>query len=67
VPHVTSNYYYAHLTTFFQDNQTKSVPERYNILDFTEAEMMGWEWHQPDHKQVICTSLQTDNHSNTPS
>ena len=26
---------------------------------------MGWQWHQPDHMQTICTSLQTDNHTNT--
>jgi len=24
--------------------------------------MMGWQWHQLDHMQIICTSLQTDNH-----
>jgi len=23
---------------------------------------MGWQWHQLDHKQIICTSLQRDNH-----
>jgi len=23
--------------------------------------MMGWQWHQLDHVQIICTSLQTDN------
>jgi len=22
--------------------------------------MMGWQWHQLDHMQIICTSLQTD-------
>ena len=22
---------------------------------------MGWQWHQLDHMQIICTSLQTDN------
>jgi len=27
----------------------------------------GMQWHQPDHMQTICTSLQTDNHTNTPS
>jgi len=27
--------------------------------------MMGWQWHQPDHMQIICTSLQTDNHAST--
>jgi len=26
---------------------------------------MGWQWHQLDHTQIICTSLQTDNHANT--
>jgi len=26
---------------------------------------MGWQWHQLDHIQIICTSLQTDNHSST--
>jgi len=26
---------------------------------------MGWQWHQLDHVQIICTSLQTDQHTNT--
>jgi len=25
--------------------------------------MMEWQWHQLDHMQIICTSLQTDNHT----
>ena len=25
--------------------------------------MMGWQRHQLDHMQIICTSLQTDNHA----
>jgi len=29
--------------------------------------MMGWQWDQLDHMQVICTSLQTDNHASTSS
>jgi len=29
--------------------------------------VLGWQWHQLDHTQTICTSLQTDNHTNTPS
>jgi len=28
-------------------------------------EMMGWQWHQLDHMQIICTSIQTDNHAST--
>ena len=27
--------------------------------------MMGWQWHQLEHMQIICTSLQTDNHTST--
>jgi len=30
-----------------------------------EQEMMGWQWHQLDHMQIICTLLQTDNHGST--
>jgi len=30
-----------------------------------ELEMMGWQWHQLDYMQIICTSLQTDNHTST--
>jgi len=39
-------------------------------LDFNEARhdgVLGWQWHQLDHMQTICTSFQTDNHTNTPS
>ena len=28
---------------------------------------LGMQWHQLDHVQTICTSLQTDNHTNTSS
>ena len=27
--------------------------------------MMGWQWHQLNHMQIICTSLQTDNQTTT--
>jgi len=30
-----------------------------------EQEMMGWQWHQLDHMEIICISLQTDNHAST--
>jgi len=33
-------------------------------LDFTEARDSEWKWHQLGRMQV-CTSLQTDNHTNT--
>jgi len=35
-------------------------------LDFIEARDSEWQWHQLGHMQV-CTSLQTDNHTVTPS
>ena len=28
---------------------------------------MEWQWHQLDHMQIICTSLQKDNHAVTSS
>jgi len=39
-------------------------------LDFNEARddrVLGWQWHHLDHMQTICTSLQTDNHTNQSS
>jgi len=30
-----------------------------------ELEMLGWQWHQLDHMQIICTSLQTNSHAST--
>ena len=32
-----------------------------------KQEMKGWQWHQLDHMQIICTLLQTDNDDNTSS
>jgi len=32
-------------------------------LDFNE--MIGWQWHQLDHMQIICTLLQTHSHAST--
>jgi len=36
-------------------------------MDLNEARVLEWWWHQLDHMQTICTSLQTDNHTNTSS
>jgi len=30
-----------------------------------EQQIKGWQWHHLDHMQIICTSLQTDNHAIT--
>jgi len=32
-----------------------------------KQEMMGWQWRQLYHMQIVCTSLQTDNHASTSS
>ena len=37
-------------------------------LDLNEARddgVLKWQWHQLDHMQTICTSLQTDTHPTT--
>jgi len=39
-------------------------------LDFNEARddsVLGWQWHQLHHVQTVCTSVQTDNHTNNSS
>jgi len=48
---------------FFQDSMGKLAPESISVL--IKEEMMGWQWHQLDHMQIICTLLQTDNHAST--
>jgi len=30
-----------------------------------QQEMIGWQWHQLDHMQIIWTLLQTDNHASS--
>jgi len=59
-------YYYTRLTVSFpgQPGQGKAS------LDLNEARddvVLGWQWHQLDHMQTICTLLKTDNHTNTSS
>ena len=37
-------------------------------LDLNKArddQVLRWQWHQLDHMQTLCTSLQADNHTNT--
>ena len=47
-----------------------SFPASVKVKTFSilvKQEMMGWQWHQLDHMQIICTSLQTYNHDITSS
>ena len=46
------------LWPFVRDYPGESVPKGQTILDFAEADMMGWQWHQLNHMQAICTSFQ---------
>jgi len=39
--------------------------EPFRIL--MKQQMTGWQCHQLDHMQIICTSLQADNHASTSS
>jgi len=32
-----------------------------------KQETMGWQWHQLDHMEIICTSFQTDKNSSISS
>jgi len=47
-------------TTFVSQHQ-KSKP----LWILMKQEMIRWQWRQLDNMQIICTSLQTDNHAST--
>jgi len=51
-------YYYVRLIAFFQDNPGKPTQKGKPFWILLEQEMMEWQWHQLDHMQIICTSLQ---------
>jgi len=65
-----NNHYYYTTPIYqpiFQDNLGKPVHKKGKTsLDLNEARdngAVGWQWHQLDNMQTICTSLQTDNHN----
>jgi len=56
----------VHLTALFPGlPQVSQYQKSKTNLDFTEARVTEWQWHQLGRMQV-CTSLQTDNHASTP-
>jgi len=66
------NYYYHYYTRLTASFSAAIWVSRYQrgktSLDLNKARddgVLGWQWHQLDHMQTICTSLQTDNHTNT--
>jgi len=55
---------------FFRATWLSRYQKGKTSLDLNEARddgVLGWQWHQLDHMQTICISLQTDNHTNTSS
>ena len=58
---ILGNFTVQDLSTSPQISSPCLAPNQFSQVNwmFTEAEMMGWQWHQLDHMQVICTSLQT--------
>ena len=52
--------------TFSGTTQVSRYQKGKTNLDFTETRDSECQWHQLGHMQV-CTSLQTDNHTSTPS
>jgi len=51
---------------FFGTTQVSRYEKGKPNLDFTEGRDSEWQWHQLGCMQV-CTLLQTDNHTSTPS
>ena len=58
-------YYYVHLTAFFRTTRVSRHQKGKRFWILLEQEMMGWQWHQLDCMQIICTSLRADNHVST--
>ena len=65
-----SNYYYCYYMTLHPFNglfsRTTQVSRHQKGEPFwilLKQEMMGWQWYQLDHMQIICTSLETDSTS----
>jgi len=75
----THNYTHIHRLLLLQHlsnglfSRTTSVSQYQKgktTLDLNEARddaVFGWQWHQLDYMQTICTSLQTDNNTNISS
>jgi len=60
--------HYIRLTTFlFGTTWVSRYQKGKPFWILLQQEMMGWQWHQLDHMQIICTSLQTYSHASTPS
>jgi len=55
---------------FSSTTRLNSYQKGKTILDVSEARdvgVLGWQWHQLEHMQAMCSSVQTDNHASTSS
>ena len=65
-----NNHYHTRLTASSRTTWVSRYQKCITSQDLNEARddgVWGWQWRQVDHMQTICTSLQTDNHTNTSS
>jgi len=63
-------YCYTRLTAFSRTTWVSQYPKGKTSLDLNEPrddDVWGWQWHQLDHMQTICTLLQINNHTNNTS
>jgi len=60
-------YYYTSIMASFPGQPGQGGARKIKPVWISEAWGFEMQWHQLDHMQIICTSLQTDNHTNTPS
>jgi len=49
----------------FTGNLDKLAPQMETIWILLKQEMIGWQWYQLDHMQIIYTLHQTDNDAST--
>ena len=64
--HNNNYYYYIRFNGIFSRTTWLSWHQKgKQFWILLQQETTGWRWHQLDHMQIICTSLQTDNHSST--
>ena len=53
----------THLMASFPGQREKASTRKVKpIWILMKQETTGWQWHQLNHMQIICISLQTDNH-----
>jgi len=55
--------HYICVTAFFRTTWVSCHQKVKPFWILLEQEMMGWQWNQLDHMQIICTLLQTENHA----